>query len=103
MAYYIDVEISLISETITKDEIGQDVITPKPNLILARLKSVGQSEFFQARQSRLSPTYTFETNPVNYNGEKLLIYNDVPYSIYRTYRPSADVLEIYAEEKVGDL
>lgn len=102
MAYSQDVEVTLIRETITKDSIGQDSIELVSVPILARVKSVSRSEFFQAKQSRFSCAYTFETNPVNYNGEKLLKYNGETYSIYRTFRMNADSIELYVEEKIGD-
>lgn len=88
-----------------EDEIGQH-IPQKEQLfqIFVSLSSVSRSEFYQAGANGLSPEYVLKTASVNYSGETELEYNDVRYSIYRTYlTPETDEIELYIQKKVGVL
>ncbi len=98
----IDTTITLITETVSKNAYGAPVSEKTEREIFCKCKSVTSSEFYNGQQAGLSLSYVFETNPVNYQGEKELIYDGEVYSIVRTYLANLDTLELHAGLKVGD-
>lgn len=93
--------ITLRKTEITVDEYGvpQNEVTETD--VYARVESVSASEFFDAGQNGLKPEYRFTVSAWEYGDEEELSYNGRLYSIYRTYRRSLDLIELYAERKVG--
>lgn len=93
--------ITLRRVGITVDEYGvpQNEVTETD--VYARVESVSASEFFDAGQNGLKPEYRFTVSAWEYGDEEELSYNGRLYSIYRTYRRSLDLIELYAERKVG--
>lgn len=95
--------ISLISvDSSTVDAIGQVVETERLVPIIAEVRSITQSEFMEASQNGLSPSYLFRVSVFGYSGEKSLIYNGARYSVYRTYETDDNYIELYTESKVGE-
>ena len=94
--------IDLIKQTISVDTYGNEFATEEANTVYAEIDSISQSEFFAAADTELNPEYRFTVFFGDYNGEALLKYNDVRYSIYRTYR-AGDYMELYAERKIGGI
>lgn len=92
--------IKLISETAATDEVGYPTSTETPREILCSVKSVGQSEFFNASQAGITPEFSFDVAAIEYNGEKICEYRNKRYAIYRTYL-RGDTMELYAEYKGG--
>ena len=102
--------IYLISETRTVDSYGDISVTETERAIFAEVKSIGQSEFYQAAAVGLKPEIKFViADFLDYNGEKKLRYdpfdgqqdpatNDV-YDIVRTYR-TGNALEIVCAKGV---
>ena len=84
--------IKLIAETYTVDEYGDTVATQTERTIFAEVKSIGQSEFYQAQAVGLKPEIKFViADFVDYQNEKLLKYTpfggtEDTYTVLRTYR-----------------
>lgn len=93
--------ITLRKTEISVDDYGvpQNEVTEAD--VYARVESVSASEFFDAGQNGLKPEYRFTVSAWEYEDEEELSYNGRLYSIYRTYRRSLDLIELYAERKVG--
>lgn len=70
--------------------------------VFCEVDSVTMSEFFEGGRSGLTPEYRMRLFAPEYKGEQLLRYNNELYSIYRTYVPRNDVIELYVEKKKGD-
>lgn len=91
--------ITLISEARTVDDYGDIVSVGTSKTVFAELKSIGQSEFYQAQAVGLKPEVKFViADYLDYNNEKKLLYtpfNGVQeeYSVIRTYR-NGNELEI---------
>lgn len=97
-----DGEIYLIAVTIQQDENGvPQEIEGTPRLCLCRIESVTRAEFFDGGRNGLNPEYVFTLWNGDYNGEKILIFKDKRYGIYRTYHSDGDYVELYAERKGG--
>jgi len=68
------------------DNSGDKVKTPNVERKVFRNKlSIGQKEFYEAHTSGLKPEFKFEVRKFEYKGEDTLKYNDVTYSIIRTF------------------
>lgn len=90
----------LLSQTITTDTYGNEVVTEQEKQIYCDVDSISQSEFFAAADTELNPQYKFTVFFGDYNGEDTVKYKGTRYAIYRTYR-TGDDLELYAERKIG--
>ena len=80
-------------------ELGVARRTETTTDILCQLGSVNRTEFYAAYNSGFRPEYRVTTAPVNYAGQTLIELDtpDGPVlcDIYRTYRKSLDVLELW--------
>ena len=101
-----DDAIKLLTSTYTTDEYGNQIETATERLVFCKVDSVGRTEFYQAAQNDMHPTYIFSiSHYIDYRGEKECLYTDWTgeekrYVITRTYRTD-DRIELTAEEKVG--
>lgn len=86
--------IELISTTPGEDEIGNPIRIPTPREVYANMKSIRQSEFYQAAATGLKPELMFEIRSVDYQGEKEMSYNEKKYSIIRTYDKNGEIIEL---------
>lgn len=84
--------ITLKKESTTVDKYGDMKKTPTNRTIFAQVKSVGQSEFYQAQAVGLKPEIKFViADYLDYEGEKVLSYAPFgkqaeDYTILRTFR-----------------
>lgn len=85
--------ITLIAETKTTNEYGDLVSTEARRTVFAELKSITQSEFYQASASGFKPEIKFVLpDYLDYEGEMLVEYQPYDasaparYSVIRTYR-----------------
>ena len=90
----------LISNTYTQDAYLNHIPTENRREVLCEELSNYSSEWHEARQNGLSLSYTLRTANVNYNGERIVEYKGVKYSIYRTYKDGDDI-ELYLAELAG--
>ena len=92
--------ITLIKQTITTDQYGIEEAEDVKREVYCEVDSISQTEFYAAADTELNPEYRFTVFFGDYEGESIVEYKDVRYSVYRTYR-TGDELEIYTERKVG--
>lgn len=97
--------LTLIRKLYTTDDIGQKIYTESTSLVYADIKSVSRSEFFQAGEYGLKPSYVAEMFAPDYNGEELceltMFGTTDKYSIYRTYLGLNEKIELYLQKEVG--
>lgn len=93
--------ITLVSTTKAQDEYGVWRETQTSRSVFCQVSSVSANEFFEGGRNGLNPEYRFTVFAGDYEGERTLIYNNLPYAIYRTYLGRNDKLELYAERKGG--
>lgn len=93
--------ITLRSSTATTDAYGVTRLNWTENDVYARVESVSAAEFFDGGQNGLKPEYRFTVSAWDYNDEMELAYHGQLYSVYRTYRRTLDLVELYAERKAG--
>lgn len=79
--------IYLRSYTETTDNYGIPQRTTSDRMVFAGLKSIGQSEFYQAQADGLKPQLKFVlADYYDYQNEKEVVYDGKVYSVLRTYR-----------------
>lgn len=70
--------------------------------VFAELKSISQSEFYQAQTAGEKPEIKFKlTDYMDYQGQKYLIHEGIRYTVLRTYR-TGNELEITCYGGVRD-
>lgn len=100
--------IKLVAEAKTVDEYGDITTTETERTVFAELKSIGQSEFYQAQAVGLRPELKFViADYLDYQNEQLVRYTDYAtgreetFSVIRTYR-NGNSLELVAKRGVDD-
>lgn len=84
--------ITLVAEVKTVNEIGDTVVIPQYRQVMAELKSITRSEFYQAQTAGLKPEIKFViADYLDYHGEQKILYTPYygvqqEYSVIRTYR-----------------
>lgn len=85
--------IKLVSEVKTTDEYGDTQVTKNEKVVFAELKSIGQSEFYQAQAVGLKPEIKFVLpDYLEYNNEQIVRFTEFgketeeEYTVLRTYR-----------------
>ena len=88
-----------------KDENGDPVSKKKlSGVTFAEIRSIGQSEFYQAQTSGIKPEIKFVISDyMDYQNQMYLIHGDIRYTILRTYRTNTNELEITCYGGVRDV
>lgn len=96
------VVIYLIDNQPYQDNLGiwQDNETERK--VFAEVTSVSQSEWFEGGRNGLNPQLRFRVFRYDYQGEKVLKYDGVYYTIYRTYVGRDELIDLYTEFKKGN-
>ena len=102
-----DSVIKLISETKTVNQYGDTVFAETERQVFAQLRSIGQSEFYQAQATGLKPEIKFVLpDYLEYRNEKRIKFRDFneteeeEYTVLRTYRNNKEI-EIVCKRGVG--
>ena len=93
-------EITLINITYEEDSIGQEVEVETETKLFCNIKSINQSEFYQAAQAGLRPSITFIIHLYEYEGQKKVKYKGLEYKVLRTYSSGFEEIELICE-RVG--
>lgn len=97
-----DTYIYLIGNSKAQDEMGVwREQASAPIGVFAQVKSVTRNEFFDGGRNGLNPQFQFTVFRGDYNGETVVIYEDKPYAVYRTYIADEDYIELYVERQGG--
>ena len=87
--------ITLLTETVTINTIGDMVTTTVSTNVFAKVKSIGMKEAYEAMSVGLKPELCFVlADYLDYNNQELIQYNSVTYKVLRTYRGKSNELEI---------
>lgn len=92
----------LVTESYAQNDYGVYERTMTKRKVFVDVSSVSANEWFEGGRNGLNPQYRFRMFQFDYLGEKVIEYNSVQYSIYRTYNKSVDEIELYAELKKGN-
>ena len=92
----------LVNESYTQDDYGVQRPTFTKRKIYCNVTSVTGTEWFEGGRNGLNPQYRITMFNFDYLGEKIIEYNGVQYTIYRTYNRSVDEIELYVELRKGN-
>ena len=95
-------KIVLLKSEYTQDAIGQFVRTTKETSVFGYVSSVTMNEFYQAGQQGLKPDFRITIWKNEYDNEEELRYNNVVYTVYRTYWRDDGRIELYVTKRKGD-
>ena len=93
--------IYLVHETKAQNDIGEWVSTEVLRKVYANVTSISASEYFSASQIGLNPEIRFTMFAPDYDGELIVEYNGVRFSVYRIYRATSDKMELYVQREAG--
>jgi SPP1 family predicted phage head-tail adaptor len=97
-----DYELTLIGETYTEDEIGNQIPVEIETVILCGLKSVSRNEFYNAAVNDLKPERVFVIHPYEYDNQKKVEFEGERYRVIRTYQKDIEEMELIVEKVAGD-
>lgn len=98
------VELTLLSYTFEKDEIGQEVKVVNKNIVpIIKQTSVLLEEYYEANQQGIRPEVRLVISALSYNQETEFEYMGEKYSVIRTNTPNVDEIALVGSKKVGDL
>lgn len=98
--------IKLIGKTVAVDEYGDRIVTRPERTVFCEVRSIRQSEFYQAEAVGLKPEIAFKiADYLDYQGEEVVLYKPftaddwIEYKVIRTYRAD-NSLEIYCSRGI---
>lgn len=97
-----DHEVTLISQTIIEDDIGNQIPVEEETTILCGKKSVSRSEFYNAAVNGLKPVIILVVHPYEYEGQARIKFDGVYYKVIRAYEVSMEELELTCERVIGN-
>lgn len=84
--------IYLLSTQNTTNEVGDQIETPIKSMRFAKIKSIGQSEFYQAQAQGLKPEIKFVlADYLDYDNQEEVVYNNFRYKVLRTFRTGNEI------------
>ena len=84
--------IYLLTTERTINNVGDQIETPKKSMRFAKIKSIGQSEFYQAQAQGLKPEIKFVlADYLDYDNQEEVIYNNFRYKVLRTFRTGNEI------------
>lgn len=76
----------------TTNEVGDPIETQEKAMRFAKVKSIGQSEFYQAQAQGLKPEIKFVlADYLDYDNQEEVIYNGFRYKVLRTFRTGNEI------------
>ncbi len=97
----LDLICYLQTNTIVKDAVGNQIYTPVNRLVYCAELSIGSQEFYNAGQQKIKSEILLVVDLEEYDNELTVKYNDIVYSIYRTYPRPDGFIELYCNKKAG--
>lgn len=84
--------IYLVSTIKTKNNVGDMVVNESKVARFAKIKSIGQSEFYQAQAQGLKPEIKFVISDyLDYENQQFVIHNNFRYKVLRTFRSGNEI------------
>lgn len=84
--------IYLVSTNKEKNNVGDMIVNEIKVPRFAKLKSIGQSEFYQAQAQGLKPEIKFVISDyLDYDNQEIVIHNNFRYKVLRTFRTGNEI------------
>ena len=92
----------LVSQSYQQNDYGVMERTEEEKKVYVNVTSVNSQEWFEGGRNGLNPELRFTMFSYDYSGEQIIKYNDIQYTIYRTYIRKKDEIELYTERRKGN-
>ena len=100
----IAVELTLLSFSTSKDEIGQEIKKENRKVVpIIKQTSIMLEEFYEANEQGIRPEVRFVISSLNYNREQELEYMGERYKIVRATSNNTDEVSLICEHRVGNI
>lgn len=87
--------IYLVTTQSVINDVGDQIKKQIRSMRFAKLKSIGQSEFYQAQAQGLKPELKFVlADFLDYDNQEEIVYNNFRYKVLRTFRTEKNEIEI---------
>lgn len=84
--------IYLLSKQSKTNEVGDQIEITEKVIRFAQIKSIGQSEFYQAQAQGLKPEIKFVlADYLDYNNQEEVVHNNFRYKVLRTFRTGNEI------------
>lgn len=84
--------IYLLTTQSNVNDVGDQIETMEKSMRFAKIKSIGQSEFYQAQAQGLKPEIKFVlADYLDYDNQEEVIYNNFRYKVLRTFRTGNEI------------
>ena len=92
--------MTLIKQKYDSDSIGnkKPTLTETKTEVYCNKKSISRAEFYNANSTGLKPSIVFVVNTFEYDGQKIVEFENQCYKVLRTYGPSLDYTELICEK-----
>lgn len=87
----------------TIDSAGDIMSAPTERLVYAKIKSIKQSEFYQAQAQGFKVEKVIEVRAFEYNDQSKVRIDKTVYDIIRTYEPGDGKIEIILKRGVNNV
>lgn len=95
-------DLTLVSETFTTDDIGQQIAAETARTLFCTVHSVTRQEWADASQKGLKPELMcFLSDSDDYQNEEIAELDGVRYFIYRTFMTDDGGIELYLRKDAG--
>lgn len=95
----LDLACYFVKPEYTTDNNGNQVQEDIPlRMAFCAELPISSNEFYKAGKAGIKPECLLLINTEEYCGEKSVVYNEISYSIYRTYPRSDGYMELYCKE-----
>lgn len=93
--------IYLVAYNQTQDTFGVWQKTMSKTKVFCDVMSVSQAEWYEGSRNGLNPQLRFTVFRYDYHGEQAIEFENVLYTIYRTYVGRNETIDLYCEIKKG--
>lgn len=97
-----DEQIHLITQTFSKDDMGQAIANEQKELRWASTQSIARGEFYKAAISKFQPELSFVIRKFEYEGQRYIEYNEERYKLIRVYSDDVELIELVCEKVEHD-
>ncbi|MBC1744029.1 phage head closure protein [Listeria welshimeri] len=94
-------EVTLVSEKLVTDDIGNQISQSTETTILCEKKNVTRQEFYESSTSGFKPSLVLNIHGYEYENQAKLVFENKRYVIIRTYSIDSERLELTCERDLG--
>lgn len=95
-------ELTLINQIYELDDIGNQISVETRTTVLCKKQSAGRNEFYNAAAAGHRPEHVFVIHGYEYNGETIVEFDGVKYTVIRTYQTDFEEIELTVERVSGN-